>query len=826
MMRWVGGWLAVMAIIGVGLARAEEPRRVRLFDFEDAGAVSAWKLNLPEQDRLESAERFATHGKRSIVWRTPRWKPGMQQWPQWMTEPAVKDWRGYDRISIDFTNPTDTTALIRFKAVDSKMAKTGSGEWPGGSVSIPPRSARREILPLASWMSGVDLSDVTVFLFYTARAEGDMEIYIDNVMLLAPDARPPELPRTYLQEVAQMKVAQGAMPEALRAMGEVEKAMGNNRRPEGIARWAKERRQELVEMIQQAKKELADGKLTMERIDALAQEVVLAGQRGRRLVSLLKLADEIGPKAGQEGYLLGTASGMEKILPRDMPVRLEGSGKVELSLARNERESFQIAVIPLEKTLRDVCVEVGDLKTEDGAVLKAGDLDVRVVGYVKTSRPEYAVDYVGWWPDPLLDFLDQADVEPGDAQAFWVRVKAPKGQKAGVYRGGVRVKMEGSSATVELTVRVYDFELPDESPLPLAMTSGDEAFFSRYTKQDWRKFKFKYADFLSDYYMTVDNLYRHGPPDMEVITYLRDKGKLGWFNLGTLDYTVLSPDLTEDRQQVEIEKLVAELRPGYEAARAAGVLDKAYIYGFDEVTERYIPLMKKVTAVLKREFPEVRLMTTALAANWGPQNGLTDWDVWVPVLTDYNYDRAKKVRSEGKQVWWYTCQSPAHPYPNLFTEYPAIEMRLLPGVMSYKMGAQGFLYYSTMRDEGPPRRTVDSGPFTQWDACCFRQPYNGEGYLMYPGKDGNPLASVRLENFRDGLEDYGYLKILQGRVEQLRRKPSSELSIRQRKWLKLAEGLLVVPDTLVKSAYQFSEDQKMLMSYRDQVAETIERWAD
>jgi len=297
---------------------------------------------------------------------------------------------------------------------------------------------------------------------------------------------------------------------------------------------------------------------------------------------------------------------------------------------------------------------------------------------------------------------------------------------------------------------------------------------------------------------------------------------LGRFNLGTLDYTVLTPALSEAQQQVEIDKLLSELRPGYEAAKAAGVLDKAYIYGFDEVTADYIPLMKKVTAILKREFPGVKLMTTALAADWGPQSGLTDWDVWVPVLADYNQERAKKVQSEGKEVWWYTCQSPAHPYPNVFTEYPAIELRLLPGVMTYKMGSQGFLYYCTMRDEGPPRKTIDSGPFTQWDACCFRQPYNGEGYLMYPGMDGNPLASVRLENFRDGVEDYGYLKILQGMVQSLKQKPAAELTSPQRTWLKTAEGLLDVPDALVKSAYQFSDDPLKLMKYRNRVAETIE----
>jgi hypothetical protein len=823
MNRWLVLGVLAMAMVGAGLARAGESKTIQLFDFETPADLSAWKLNLPDQDRLELSRRFVTQGERSVVWTTPRWKPGMEQWPQWVTAPAVKDWRGYDRIVIDLTNPTDSTALIRFKAVDSQMAKISSGLWPGGSVSIPPRSARREIVPLDTWMSGVDRSDISVFVFYTARAEGDVEIYIDNVMLLSPGSTPPPLPNKFLRELATMKVEQGALPDALRAVDEVEKSMADNRRSPEVTQWASSRRQELAGTIQQAKKELAGGNWTLDRIDELAHEVIRAGQRGHRLVSLLKLADQIGPQAGREGYLLGVAPAAEKILPRDMPVRLEGGAKVQLSLARNERESFQVAVLPLDSPLRGVHLETSDLKGDGQAVLKAGDIDVRVVGFVKTSRPEYAVDYVGWWPDPLLDFLPKVDVEPSDAQSFWVRIKAPKDQPAGTYRGKIRVVMENKpAAEVELCVRVYGFDLPDRSPLPLAMTTAGESFFAKYTSQDWNQFKFKYADFLADYDLTYDDLYRHGPPDMEIIKYLRDKGTLGWFNLGTLDYTVLTPRLDEAQRQEQIQKLIAELRPGYEAAKAAGVLDRAYIYGFDEVIADYIPLMKQVTAALKREFPGVKLMTTALAADWGPQSGLTDWDIWVPVLTDYNPQRASQVRSEGRQVWWYTCQSPAHPYPNLFTEYPAVEIRLLPGVMTFKMGSQGFLYYGTLRDEGPPRKTVDSGPFTQWDARCFRQPYNGEGYLIYPGMDGNPLASIRLENFRDGIEDYGYLTILRDRVAELKQLPPSNLSATQRNWLNQAETLLVVPDDLVKSPYEYSDNPRILMDYRDRVGGLIE----
>lgn len=59
-------------------------------------------------------------------------------------------------------------------------------------------------------------------------------------------------------------------------------------------------------------------------------------------------------------------------------------------------------------------------------------------------------------------------------QSFWVRVKCPKAQKAGVYSGEVKViaRQDGQelSRRIPIRVRVNDFELPAASMLPLAIT--------------------------------------------------------------------------------------------------------------------------------------------------------------------------------------------------------------------------------------------------------------------------------------------------------------------------------------------------------------------
>ena len=83
-------------------------------------------------------------------------------------------------------------------------------------------------------------------------------------------------------------------------------------------------------------------------------------------------------------------------------------------------------------------------------------------------------------------------------------------------------------------------------------------------------------------------------------------------------------------------------------------------------------------------------------------------------------------------------------------------------------------------------------------ANTFRD-YNGDGYLLYPGREGLPLASVRLANLRDGFEDYEYLKLqenLQGETE--------------------------IADEVVQSPTRYSSDPEIVNRTRRLIAERIE----
>ena len=115
-------------------------------------------------------------------------------------------------------------------------------------------------------------------------------------------------------------------------------------------------------------------------------------------------------------------------------------------------------------------------------------------------------------------------------------------------------------------------------------------------------------------------------------------------------------------------------------------------------------------------------------------------------------------------------------------------------------------------------KPITSGPFTEWISGFTN--FHGDGSWVCLGPDGTPLPTIRLENFRDGLEDYAYVKKLEAMVAQVESK--RELTPHQHAWLGEARKALAVPDSLVKSLSEYSRDPKSLEAWRNHLADLIE----
>ena len=132
------------------------------------------------------------------------------------------------------------------------------------------------------------------------------------------------------------------------------------------------------------------------------------------------------------------------------------------------------------------------------------------------------------------------------------------------------------------------------------------------------------------------------------------------------------------------------------------------------------------------------------------------------------------------------------------------------GPQTVRMRPDGFLYYeiSIWNAERP----ISGGPFTDWVTRSFMT-LNGDGCWTAVGPGGKPLSTLRLENFRDGLEDYAYALLLE---KKLAANPNAP-------WADEAKKFLEVPKSVVNTMSDFNDDPAVLYAWRNAIADLIER---
>ena len=791
--------------------------KTTIFDFEtDTEIPSSAK-----QDILKRSTRFATSGNPSMVFITPPWKKGMAQWPSFQFKPLpITDWQPYDRLVIDIINPQNEREFFAVFISDSKIPFREGFEY---RFSLPVNGFKRFVIPLSEFPKKINLSDINVMHFYCNHPAAGLHLYLDNIVLLRKGEIIPDPPARFAMEIADLFLSEFDFDRVAKISRKIWASFGNITKPGTLASNGLAKS---LTRLEDLHKKLQSPTLTVKEFQKLRRELEIFSQTCKREVEYLRLQKAYTALGmPTDRMLVGFATSMKQILPRDMPFSLTVTRNIKISLARNEKESFQVAVIPAAEALKKVTVSVTDLTSETGNVLPAKDIDCDVVGYVKTEfNPPYGSPYIGWWPDPILNFLGSVDIAKGDVQTFWIRVRAKKQQAPGIYHGNIKVSADGiDPLSFGLTVQVRSFTLPDHAPLPVVMSfaNGSRGFRNKLmcVKYSWHKMKFVYADFLADYYINYDNIYRGGAPDYEIIRYLRDQDRLVAFNLGNVFRNVFRSGKKGKDFDEAIAPAVDSIRPVYEKAKELEVLHHAYIYGFDERGRQWFPRIEKACQALKRAFPDVLLLTTCRDHSYGMESVIKSIDAWCPDLRHYDPEKAKRARARGKQVWWYIYCSVHKPYPNWFLESNAIETRLLMGVMTSKFRPDGFLYYSL--NLWKHKKPIEKGPFTSWNPVSFGN-YHGDGELLCVDSEGMPIPTIRLENFRDGLEDYAYTCILKEIIRRYKAKGNA-LSATQKQWLAEAKEALLVPATLVKNLKEYSRDPAELYAYRNRIAELIDR---
>jgi hypothetical protein len=516
--------------------------------------------------------------------------------------------------------------------------------------------------------------------------------------------------------------------------------------------------------------------------------------------------------------VLSSADTMEKVF-RDEPWTRPAAEKLSIEAAKNEVEGIQLVVAPVGAAgLHAATVEMTDLAGEAGAVIAKSNITWRVVGYVQTEKPAYAAPKVGWWPDPLLP-PRVFDVAAGQVQPVWINVRVPADAKAGLYRGQVTLRPSGVAAvSVPLEVRVWDFAVPRQQHLETCfpLRPGEFQKYYKLSKTPIEMYE-AWMDFCLDYRISINVCdWPDFNKDMErLVARQLDRGGSAF----CLGYSWFIKSDAPSRQKHNAEQ-VAALRPLYERAKARGWIDRAYIYCNDEIGKEQFTFAHELYGELKKAMPDLRLMQTFYKDD--PIPALDDvLDVWAPNTARYRQAEFQAQQAKGDGVWWYVCCGPVKPHANLMIEWPAIDHRILVW-QNWKYNVTGFLYWG-LNVWGDNLAGDCPWPETPWKPATFRNEvgaaHNGDGQLIYPGPDRSPWSSIRLENLRDGFEDYEYFWLLRDAVGKLKNAGAEKHA----ELIAEAERALAIDEGVVKDLTHFTAQPSVLREARARLAALIQQ---
>jgi hypothetical protein len=507
----------------------------------------------------------------------------------------------------------------------------------------------------------------------------------------------------------------------------------------------------------------------------------------------------------------GAATIQLKALPGAVRVQQEGAvsgtDSANIAGARGEFESFQVVVTAVGGNLRRITAQMSPLKKETGESIPAQSVSLyrEIFIPIRHWSPGATVP-PGLIADPLVPFVDPYtgrevpeprwreegreggrfgaagfDLWRDRHEVIWVDVEIPKEAAPGIYNGSLAVRA-GNAGPVALPVRitVWDFALPD-GPTHENHFGGFSSM-GRYLKLDESSEKYR---LLEDRYIAMMASHRINPPlPRRYHPKIADDGAAVFDEQTDRQiaefverYHVTNIEVPRapfrDILTANRAKAVRYYQSWYAYLQKKGWAARAYLYMLDEPnTKEAYEQVRQLGALVHEAQPGLRCLVVEQPYSqdpaWGPIDPAVD--IWCPLFAFIDEPSIKRVQAEGDAVWSYTalCQKAPSYHPDYEKvknddppywqiDFPPLSYRIAPW-LNRRYGVTGLLYWATTYWGGPDR--------DPWDDPGFRVNFNGEGALFYPGQDAGiegPIASIRLKNLRDGMEDYEYFVLLEKR---------------------------------------------------------------
>ncbi|MCD7873075.1 MAG: DUF4091 domain-containing protein [Clostridiales bacterium] len=184
-----------------------------------------------------------------------------------------------------------------------------------------------------------------------------------------------------------------------------------------------------------------------------------------------------------------------------------------------------------------------------------------------------------------------------------------------------------------------------------------------------------------------------------------------------------------------------------------GIKDKCFLHVSDEPNGSMAFTYGKAAKIIKDNYNGFKIID-ALSSFKIYEKGLIQTPI--PAI-----DHIEPFIGNVPELWAYYCGAQSGNYvSNRYFSMPSARNRIL-GFQLYKFNVKGFLhwgynfYYSQFS-----KGLID--PFKVTDAGGNFP--SGDSFIVYPGKEGSPLDSLRLQVFYDALQDLRALYLLESKI--------------------------------------------------------------
>ena len=509
-----------------------------------------------------------------------------------------------------------------------------------------------------------------------------------------------------------------------------------------------------------------------------------------------------GDKAYGNPVNMAVMSSMKRIFPGS-EISHNDNNLVELWSARNEYKTTQVAISSRIPTLlNDVtCNDLVDMKT--GKSISKDNFHYRFPAnvYVRKNTSQTPIEELdgiapGYFPDPLEEDDSMQVVGTRSLFLTWF---IPHKTLPGDYKGQIVFSLDSKKYVIPVIIHVWNFALPDASSL----------FVTNWLHVSQIESRFGVAVGSDDYWRIIENiakdLSRHRqnviytPLSLVKSTEMPD----GSYTFDFTDYErwvrIFSNNgvrifegshlfNTSKSYRVFVSDGMARVPVAFDNAKLkseAGKnflkiflgalhkenvslgIEKNYIqHVWDEFDASQINVYKEYSSIVKGAMPGVAIIDAITVKRGEVEQYM---DVPVTALHKTLDDKTENPNSRwGK--WWYTSVVPKGLYPNRFIDFPLMKSRVIPW-LSWRFGISGYLNYGynwwyTPSGKSPWEDVEQAGNYPP-----------GDGFIVYPPKgiqNRNIRSSLRWEAFRDGLQDYEYLRLMDQQLASISKNNNME----------------------------------------------------